>query len=210
MKLHGFPTPRNVCVWAMIEHLGLNVDRVTVDLMQGQQKSADYLALNPNGLTPTLVDGDFCLWEHAAILQYLAESSGSALAPSSPQGRADATRWISWTQMHWVPGVDVLGFEYLAKPAMGMGTADPAEVERGRSMVSARVPIVEQHLGNFKYLLGDSLSFVDFFFAGSIAHWQTCAIPLGNAPNVLRWFAVIEALPAWANQFSNAGNIGAQ
>lgn len=210
MKLYGFPTPRNVCVWAMIEYLGLNVDQVPVDLMQGQQKSGDYLALNPNGLTPTLVDGDFCLWEHAAILQYLAETSGSSLAPSTPRGRADATRWVSWTQMHWVPGVDVLGFEHLAKPAMGMGKADSAEVERGRSLVQGCIPIVDQHLAKTTFMLGEELSFIDFFFAGSIAHWQTCAIPLEDAPNILRWFALIQALPAWVNQFSNASKVGAQ
>ncbi len=208
MKLYGFPTPRNVTVWAMIEHLALDVERVTVDLMRGEQKSAEYLALNPNGLTPTLVDGDFVLWEHAAILQYLAESTGSTLAPSTPGDRANATRWVSWTQMHFVPGADVLGFEHLAKPAMGLGLPDPAEVKRGQALLTDCVSVIDRYLSKSTYMLGDALSFVDFFFAGGIAHWQKCEMLLEDAPHLLKWFGGMEGLPAWKQQFGQAGHIG--
>lgn len=202
MKLYGFPTPRNACVWAMIEYLQLAVEAVPIDLRQGQQKTPAYLALNPNGLTPTLVDSDFILWEHAAILQYLAETAGSTLAPSDPRQRAEATRWISWIQMHWVPGADILGFECLAKPALGLGEPDADEIQRGQSLMAARVPILDQHLSRAHYMLGEHLSFVDFFVAGSIAYWQTCQMPLQATAHVLQWYAQLEGLPAWQAQFA--------
>jgi len=64
MKLYGFPgSPNTWKVRAVAAHLGLAVEDVFVDLMKGEQRAPDYLALNPTGRTPTLVDGDFVLWE---------------------------------------------------------------------------------------------------------------------------------------------------
>lgn len=187
----------------MLDHLDVDVEKVVADLIKGEHKTKDYLAINPNGRVPTLVDDDFRLWEHAAIMQYLAEKVQSSLSPSDASGRADATRWISWMQMHWVPGADVLGFECLAKPAMGLGEPDPAEVERGRLLIIEPVNILDGHLNNSKYMLGDNLSFVDFFVGGSVAYWETCQMPFDSAENILGWYSLLDALPAWQKNFSN-------
>ncbi len=201
MKLFGFPTPRNKCVWALVDHLGLDVEQISVDLTKGAQKAADYLAINPNGRVPTLVDDDFVLWEHAAIMQYLCEQAASPLSPATTRARADATRWISWIQMHWVPGSDLLGFEFLAKPALGLGDPDPAVIERGRAQMREPVAVLDGHLRRTKCMLGDDLSFVDFFVGGSVAHWQPCQMPFDDADHILRWYSQLQAIPAWQTHF---------
>lgn len=203
MKLYFFPTPRNLCVTALIDHLQLDVERVPVNLLEGEHKSAEYASINPNMKVPALVDGDFHLWEHPAIMLYLAETAGSALAPQTPAGRADLLRWVSWLQMHWAEGADALGMEFLAKPAMGLGDPDGDVVDRARQLLRTLLPIVEDHLSRRRFFLGDDLSIVDFMFGGSIAHWRTCRMPLERAKAVLAWKARLEDVPAWQRTFPN-------
>jgi glutathione S-transferase len=73
LTIHGFPMSPNTrrALLGLEEH-GVTYQFVSVDLMKGDQKSSGYLALNPTGRVPTLVDGDFVLWESNAILHYLA------------------------------------------------------------------------------------------------------------------------------------------
>src|SRR5262245_60596926 len=74
MKLYGFPpSPNTWKVRAVAAHLGLPLELHLVDITKGGQRAPNYLALNPTGRTPTLVDGDLALWESTAIMQYLAE-----------------------------------------------------------------------------------------------------------------------------------------
>src|SRR5262245_8645262 len=101
MKLYGFPaSPNTWKVRAVAAHPGIGLDEQFVDLTKGAQRSPDYLALNPTGRTPTLVDGDFVLWEATAIMQYLAERKTSPLWPGDTRSRADITRWQSWNLQH--------------------------------------------------------------------------------------------------------------
>ena len=201
MKLYFFPTPRNLCVTAMIDHLGLEVERVPVNLLEGAHKAPDFAAINPNMKVPVLVDGDFLLWEHPAIMLYLTEKAGGDLVPQSARERADLMRWVSWMQMHWAEGADALGMEFLAKPAMGLGDPDQCIVDRAVDHLSALVPIVETHLGKNRFFLGDRPSVADFMFGGSIAHWQTCRMPLDTAEPVLAWQKRLESLAAWRKTF---------
>src|SRR5262249_9043702 len=72
------------------------------DFVAGDLRTADYVALNPNGMVPLLVDGAFRLWESNAIMQYLADKAGSdALFPRDPQKRADVVRWQFWEVAHF-------------------------------------------------------------------------------------------------------------
>ena len=70
MQLYCFPTPRNVCVFALIDHVGAAIERISIDLIKGEHKDAKFAAINPNMKTPALVDGNFKLWEHPAIMLY--------------------------------------------------------------------------------------------------------------------------------------------
>lgn len=201
MKLYFFPTPRNLCVAALIEHLNLDVERIPVNLLEGAHRSGEFAEINPNMKVPALVDGDFHLWEHPAIMLYLAEQAGGDMVPTTPRQRADLMRWVSWLQMHWAEGADALGFEFLAKPALGLGEPDQTAVERSIDHLNTLVPIVEAHLARNTFFLGDALSIADFMFGGSIAHWQTCKMPLVDAPATLAWQARLQALPAWRATF---------
>src|ERR1051326_7174960 len=126
MKLYAFPpSPRARKPLAVAHHLGLPFELVLVDLLKGDQKKPEYLKLNPNGKMPTLVDGDFVLWESDAICQYLAEKKGDGLWAKDSQGRHDIARWLFWDMAHWDPACATLLFEHVVKGVLGMGAADP-------------------------------------------------------------------------------------
>src|SRR5215203_3996691 len=117
MKLYGFPaSPNTWKVRAVAAHLGLPVQDVLVDLSKGGQRAPEYLALNPTGRTPTLVDGDFVLWESTAIMQYLASQKPNALWPDDVRTQADIMRWQSWYLQHWsASACTPLIFEHFVK-----------------------------------------------------------------------------------------------
>jgi len=92
-----------------------------VDLQKGEQRTPEFLRLNPTGRTPILQDGEFILWESTAIMQYLASQLPNALWPEVPQIRADIMRWQSWQLPTGTKLVQPLQFENVVKanPATG-------------------------------------------------------------------------------------------
>ena len=102
MKLYGFPpSPNTWQVRALADYLGVPLEFEFVDLTKGGSRTPAFLAINPTGRTPALVDGDFKLWETLAIMQYVASKKPNALWPNDARIRADITRWQSWNLAHW-------------------------------------------------------------------------------------------------------------
>ena len=93
MKLYHFPSPNPQKVTFALKELGLDCEIVPVDLAKGEHRQPAFLALNPFGRAPVLVDGDLTLPESHAILAYLGEKTGR-LWPTSAAGRAEALRWM--------------------------------------------------------------------------------------------------------------------
>src|SRR6266404_2695013 len=128
MKLYYAETlaPRKAC--SVAGYLGLPIDYVFVDLRRGEQTRPEYLAINPNGKVPSLVDGEKKLWEADAIICHLAQRAESALWPRSAPQQIDVVRWMSWNSQHLYRHAGSLYFEYLIKPWVGMGEPDPSKV----------------------------------------------------------------------------------
>ena len=161
MKLHtvaGSPNGRKV--EAVIDHLGLKVE--TVYHKFPELGSPDYLALNANGKVPALVDGAFTLWESNAIMQYLAEKTGSSLLPRDPQGRADVLRWQLWEAIHFNQAFGTLAFETGPKQRLGMGPADAGLVATAKADLSRFAPVLERHIAGRQYLVGDAMTLADY------------------------------------------------
>ena len=98
LKIWGRTDSSNVqkVLWCCAE-LGLDFERLDLGGKFRGNKEEPYLSLNPNGLVPTIQDGDFILWESNSIMRYLVDKYGQGrLLPSTPEGRADANRWMDW------------------------------------------------------------------------------------------------------------------
>ena len=99
----------------------MKADISALDFAAGETKDQDFLALNPNGMVPVLVDGDITLWESNAINLYLVEKAGgSSLFPQNTKVRADIVRWQFWEVAHFNRAFGTLVFEGLIKPKFGM------------------------------------------------------------------------------------------
>ncbi len=199
MKLYGFPaSPNTWKVRALAAYLKTPLEFEFVDLLQGAQHTPAYLALNPTGRTPTLVDGDFKLWESNAILQYLASKSTTPLYPSDARGRADVTRWLCWDLAHWgAQACQPLIFENLVKKFVNMGPPDAAAVAKATEALNKEAKMLDAHLAKQKHLVGDALTIADFAVAAPLFHAEGAQIPLGSYANVRGWFQRVSALPCW-------------
>jgi glutathione S-transferase len=209
MKLYGFPpSPNTWKVRAVAAHLGLPLELELVDLTKGAQRAADYLALNPTGRTPTLVDGDFVLWESTAIMQYLAEQKPNTLLPNNPRSRADILRWECWQLAHWGgESCQPLIFQNLVKKIMNIGAPEPAAVDRGVECFNREARVLDTHLAKQPYLVGSGVTLADFSVAAPLFYAKEAALPVEPHKHLRDWFARVSALPAWretAPQFAAA------
>ncbi len=199
MKLYGFaPSPNTWKVRAVAAHLGIPLEYEFVDLTKGGSHTPAFLALNPTGRTPVLVDGDFKLWESTAILQYLASKTPSSLFPNDPRTRADIVRWQSWSLMHWgKEGCEPLLFQRLVKKLLNMGPPDEAVVAKGVECFNKEAKVLDAHLAKQPYLVGKDITIADFSIAAPLFHAKAADFPLGPYGRIQEWFGRVSALPCW-------------
>lgn len=201
MKLYYAETmnPRKVC--ALAKYLGSPVEYVRVDLRKGENRNPDYLARNPNGKVPLLVDGDLQLWESTAIMVHLAVKAGSDLWPSDPASQVEVLRWLSWDLTHFSRHGATLYFEHVIKAYIGQGEPQAAAVEEATGFFRKFAAVLDAHLATRKFLLGDKLSIADFS-VGVLLPWaREIRLPIEDFPNVVRWHEGMMALPGWREPF---------
>ena len=199
MKLYGFPpSPNTWKVRAVAAHLGIPLELELVDLTKGGSREPGYLAINPSGRTPTLVDGDFKLWESTAIMQYLASQKPNSLWPNDARVRADIMRWQSWNLAHWSKeGFEPMVFNRLVKKFVNLGPPDAAAVDKALACVAKEAAVLDAHLAQQPYLVGQHLTLADFSVAAPLFHAEAADMPLATYRHVQTWFGRVAALPCW-------------
>jgi glutathione S-transferase len=199
MKLYGFPpSPNTWKVRALAAHLGVPLELEFVDLSKGPQRTPAYLAINPAGRTPTLVDGDFKLWESNAIMAYIAGKTSNSLWPNDPRARADIARWQFWALAHWGgEACAPLLFNRLVKKILNLGPPDDAAVAKATESFNKEAKMLDAHLAKQKFLAGDALTIADFAVAAPLLYAKEAEMPLGPYPHLRSWFDRVAALPCW-------------
>lgn len=199
MKLYMNPlstNARRVRLTAAL--LALPLDEQSLDFSKGEHKSPAYLALNPNGAVPTLVDGAVVLTESRAIMQYLAAKKPEAgLLPRDEQARAQVTRWQFWDAAHFSPQLGTFTFEKMVKPMLGLGAPDQNKLNEALVNFRRFAAVLDQQLDGKQYVAGNSLTLADLTLAGSLMHAVRTEVPLSEFPNVQAWFSRISQLEAW-------------
>jgi glutathione S-transferase len=190
------PNVRRVRLTAAV--LGLELEEKKLDFTKGEHKSPEYLALNPNGAVPTLVDGDFVLTESRAIMQYLASKKPeSGLLPRDEKARADVVRWQFWDAAHFSPQLGTFTFEKLIKPMMGMGEPDPRKLDDARANFRRFAAVLDKRLEGKKHVVGDALTIADLTLASSLMYAKQTEVPVGEFPGIQAWFSRIADTDPW-------------
>jgi glutathione S-transferase len=190
------PNVRRVRLTAAV--LGLALEEAPLDLARGEHRRAEYLALNPNGAIPTLVDGDFVLTESRAIMQYLASRKPEAgLIPRDEAARADVTRWLFWDASHFSPQLGTLTFEKIIKPMIGLGEPDARSVQEALDNFRRFAAVLNQRLDARPYVVGPALTLADLTLASSLMYAKEVDVPLSEHPNIAAWFERITELDGW-------------
>jgi glutathione S-transferase len=190
--------PRKAC--AAARYLNSSIEFVRVDLSRGEHRSAEFLALNPNGKVPVLKNGDWSLWEANAIMCYLSDEAKAEFWPHDAR-QIEVMRWLGWDAQHFTRHGGTLYFEYLIKPQLGMGEADPVVAAQATVHFTASARILEMHLRDRSFLVGQSLSVADFAVASALPYAHAARLPLAEYPAIQRWYARLEDLPAWRDPF---------
>lgn len=208
MKLYYAETmnPRKACAVAC--YLKSPVEFVHVDLGKGEHHRPDFLAINPNGKVPALLDGQHSLWESNAIMGYLARQAGSDLWPDD-QHLIDLMRWLSWDLEHFSRYTGTLYFEFLIKPHFGIGGADAGQVAEATGYFRKYATVLNDHLSTHDYLVCDRLTIADFAVAITLPYASQAHIPLGDFLAVARWHDRLNELDAWRHPFPHRASAAA-
>ena len=165
MKLYYFETlnPRKAC--AVARYLNSPVEFVRIDLGKGENRTPEYLAINPNGKVPALTDGDRKIWEANAIMAYLARAARLRSVPADDR-QIEVTRWLSWNADHFTRHAGNLYFQHIIKPHFGLGEPDPKEVEEATGILQKVRPGAQRSSARAENISsGDTLTIADFAVA---------------------------------------------
>lgn len=208
MKLHTTPgSPSGRKVQAVILHLELDVEIQHYDLFKGALRQPEYLTLNPNGRVPTLVDGDFVLWESNAIMQYLADMAEDAqLFPRNLHARADIVRWQCWELAHFNKAFGMLAFETVAKPGNQAEPPDPMRIELAKAELARCAPVLDAHMAHREYLVGDSITLADYSMLQFEAYRTLVPFDFTVYANLNAYFDHVRTADAWRRSDPSAAS----
>jgi len=199
MQLYTFPpSPNSLCCQAVANQAGIELELIPVNLPGGGQMTPEFIKLNPNHKIPTLVDGDFSLWESGAIMLYLAQQApASKLIPDDAKLKAQMAQWMFWKSAHFGPACGVFTFENLVKPMLGMGDPDPAALEKGSEDFHRYFGVLNDYLQGKNFIVGGALTVADFSVATWLVHAEAAKFPMENYGEVKRWSKEILGSDAW-------------
>jgi glutathione S-transferase len=196
IKIWGRNTSSNVqkVMWALGE-LGLPHERIDIGGSFGKNREPAYLAMNPNGLVPTLEEDGFLLWESNSIVRYLAAKYGvGTLEPPDMQARARASSWMDWQLTVAAPAITPVFWGLIRTPPE---KRDHAAIEAGKVKTMAAMQMLDAQLAKSAFVAGDTLSMGDIPVAVMTYRFRRLMPERSGLDHLERWFTAIEQRPAF-------------
>ena len=187
LKIWGRANSINVqkVLWCCGE-LGLEYERIDAGNEFEVNKTAEYRALNPNGLVPMIEDGHVKLWESNVIVRYLAhKNENSRLCPADVSTRFDAERWMDWQATTFWPVFRPLFIELIRTPP---AKRNAEIILKGKNLSLAAARILNERLADRTFLAGDLFSMGDIPAAATVHRWYALDIEHPELPNLQRWY----------------------
>ncbi|MCK5874696.1 MAG: glutathione S-transferase N-terminal domain-containing protein [Alcanivoracaceae bacterium] len=192
ITLYTAATPNGHKASVTLEELGLAYTVHPLNLMKGEQKTPQFLAINPNGRIPAIIDGDaddFAIFESGAIMIYLAEKTGKLL-PTDVRGRSRVIQWLMFQMGGVGPmmGQANVFFRYMPEKIQ------PA-IDRYQNESKRLLTVLDSQLKDNEYLAGDySIADIANFCWARTHNWS--GVDISDLPNLKRWMDAIYARDA--------------
>jgi GST-like protein len=192
IDLYTAATPNGHKVSIALEELGLPYTLKVINLTVGEQRTPAFLAINPNGRIPAIIDreaDDFAVFESGACLIYLAEKTGQ-LMPTDAKGRSRVLQWLMFQMGGIGPMMDQANvfFRYFPEKI-------PAAIDRYQGECRRLFRVLDGHLQHHEYLAGD-------YSIADIANWawvrthRWSGVEIDDLPHLKRWRDAIRQRPA--------------
>jgi GST-like protein len=203
--LYGMGSPNVVKVVIALEELGQGYDLVHVNVFQGEQREPGFLALNPNGKVPVLVESrdgqdSFVLFESGAIMDRLAARHG-AFGGADAEGQALVRQWLMFQMANCGPVFgNAIHFSFATQDSAYGANRFQIELRKLLKVIEARLTVSEYLAGDYSIAdmaLWPWIRTLEMFFADDL-----------KTPALRRWFAKIEARPAVASAIGRMDAIG--
>ncbi|QQC67456.1 glutathione S-transferase family protein [Paraburkholderia ginsengisoli] len=173
------------------DELVLPYERIDAGLQFGRNNEPDYLAMNPTGKIPTLVDDDFVLWESNSILRYLVLRYGesSLLYPSTPTQRASIDRWLDWSLSTLQPAERPVFWALVRTPQT---QRDTVKLAADLDAVSLLWRMLDTHLQGRFFLESEKFTLADIVIGAYAKRWFGLdGVERAPLPNLERWYSRI-------------------
>jgi len=189
IELYTAPTPNGRKVSIALEEMGVPYVVHAVDMKASEQKTPAFLAINPNGRIPAIVDAGFAVFESGAILIYLAEKFGQ-LMPAEPKARSVVIQWLMWQMGGLGPmhGQANVFNRYFPEKI-------PAVIERYQKETMRLFGVMDRRLAEVPYLAGD-YSIADIACWPWVMQHDWAGLDISGLTNLTRWLAAIGERPA--------------
>jgi GSH-dependent disulfide-bond oxidoreductase len=199
INVYAFATPNGIKVPMALEELSLPYQMIGVNVRKSEQSSPEYLAINPNGKVPAIIDQDgpggspVTIVESGAILMYLAEKYGKLL-PVDPLEKIRSLEWLFFQVAGLGPMFGQAGYFLRSAPEKPQFALDRYRGEAARHM-----RVLDQHLAKHEWAAGQTYSIADIALFGWIWRREFAGVDFVGSPNVERWFNAADARPATQN-----------
>jgi len=204
LKIWGRASSSNVqkVLWCCTE-LDLPFERLDVGGPFGGNRDPEYLRLNPNGLVPTVQDGDLIMWESNTICRYLASThaQGERIYPHDPAARTHVERWMDWQLAVIGAPMGQLLFGLVRSTPE---TRDAGAIEAARRRALSGWSIIDDELDGRSYLGGDELTLAEIVLGTQIYRWFAFPIERPELPNLRRWYERMHQRPGFKTHIETA------
>ncbi len=179
-------------MWAIGE-LGIEAERFDIGGNFGKNREPAYLSMNPNGLVPTLQDGDFILWESNAIIRYLARGAGK-LEGANPKNTGLANQWMDWQLSVVGPAITPAFWGLIRTPE---DKRDLAAIAASQSKTIEAMKILDAQLGKTAYVAGSEFTIGDIPVGVMTYRFWQLVPQRPELPNLQRWYKSLQQRDAF-------------
>lgn len=197
LTLYSNPlTANGIKMLLLFNSVNIDPNMVEIQLHRGEQKSLEFLQLNPDGKIPVLIDDDLVLTESNAILQYVANKFQSSLWPQNPAAQSQTLKWLFWQASKWSEATSPFAHRRIVLPHWGI--IGQEEIKPELLLRFHRVMSQLNHaLKGRRTIVGETLTIADLSLSSTLIFCEETRMPLDNYPNIQNWLTHLGETSWW-------------